>query len=106
MVVILWNRRFKNCCCCKTIINMPFTFETNQQGIFPVIYLKNDEEKTLAEIYSFGALLNAFKINDSINIIDGFASPQDASDNITAGFRSAKLNPYVCRITNGEYTFK
>ncbi|MEP6682572.1 MAG: aldose 1-epimerase [Parafilimonas sp.] len=85
---------------------MAFKVEISDKEIFPVVYLRNDEERSSAEIYSFGALLNAFKINNSINIIDGFGSPQDAKDNITKGFRSAKLNPYVCRVTNGEYTFK
>jgi aldose 1-epimerase len=85
---------------------MPFSIEINNQEIFPVIFLKNDEEKSSAEIYSFGALLNTFKINNSINIIDGFSSPQDAKDNITKGFKSAKLNPYVCRTAKGKYVFK
>jgi len=85
---------------------MAFEIEINDKEIFPVIYLKNNEEKNVAEIYSFGALLNAFKVNDSMNVIDGFASPQDARDNVTNGFKSAKLNPFVCRITNGEYVFK
>jgi aldose 1-epimerase len=85
---------------------MALEIEINDQEIFPVIYLKNDEEKSVAEIYSFGALLNAFRIKDSTNIIDGFASPQDARDNITERFNSAKLNPFVCRIANGEYAFK
>ncbi|HEY2726495.1 MAG TPA: hypothetical protein VGI61_04945 [Parafilimonas sp.] len=43
---------------------MLFTIEINEREIFPVIYLKNDKEKTVAEIYSFGAILNAFKINN------------------------------------------
>jgi aldose 1-epimerase len=85
---------------------MPFSVEINEQEIFPIIYLKNDEENSSAEIYSFGALLNAFKINNSINIIDGFSSPQDAEDNITNGFKSAKLSPYVCRTAKGKYVFK
>ncbi|MEP6467820.1 MAG: aldose 1-epimerase [Parafilimonas sp.] len=84
---------------------MAFTIQINKQEIFPVIYLKYDEEKSVAEIYSFGALLNAFTINKTVNIIDGFTSPQNAKDNIINGFKSAKLSPYVCRITKGEYAF-
>ena len=45
------------------------------------------------------------KLIDSINIIDGFSSPQDAKENITNGFKSAKLSPFVCRIANGKYVF-
>jgi aldose 1-epimerase len=84
---------------------MAFTIDINEQHIFPVIYLKNEIEKTSAEVYAFGALLNAFTINYSIDIIDGFTSPQDAKDNITNGFKSAKLSPFVCRIANGKYVF-
>jgi len=82
---------------------MGFTVEVNGKEIFPVIILKNEEEKTSAEVYAFGALLNAFTIQGSKNIIDGFSSPQDARENITSGFKSAKLNPFVCRVLNGEY---
>ena len=84
---------------------MKFSIDINTNGIFPVITLKSEEEKTSAEIYAFGALLNSFTINGSINIIDGFVSPQDAKDNITNGFKSAKLSPFVCRIKDGKYTF-
>lgn len=80
--------------------------EENQ--IFPVIRLADGEGTLFAEIYSRGALLNAFTItqnNQLYNVIDGFASPQDAVDNITAGFKSAKLSPFVCRIAEGKYKF-
>ncbi|MBV9961692.1 MAG: hypothetical protein JO072_05540, partial [Parafilimonas sp.] len=84
---------------------MSFTVHINKDEIFPVIILKNEEEKTSAEIFAFGALLNAFIIKDSINIIDGFTSVTDAKNNITNGFKSAKLNPFVCRVLNGTYEF-
>jgi aldose 1-epimerase len=84
---------------------MKFSIDINTNEIFPVITLKNEEEKTSAEIYAFGALLNGFIINNSTNIIDGFVSPQDAKDNIYKGFKSAKLNPFVCRVKDGKYSF-
>ncbi|HEX5150649.1 MAG TPA: aldose 1-epimerase [Parafilimonas sp.] len=84
---------------------MAFTIDINEKEIFPVIHLTNDAEEASAEIYAFGALLNNFKTKNSINIIDGFASPQDAMDNITNGFKSAKLSPFVCRIANGKYVY-
>ena len=84
---------------------MAFTVEINDDDIFSVIYLRNNEEATCAEIYTFGALLNAFKISGSINLIDGFSSVQDAHDNITNGFKSAKLSPFVCRMNKGKYFF-
>lgn len=85
---------------------MAFTIEINKSGIFPVIHLKNNAEETSAGIYAFGGLLNRFAIKNSPNIIDGFTSPQDAKDNITNAFKSAKLNPFVCRLANGKYSFE
>jgi len=84
---------------------MAFTITITEKEIFPVIHLKNEEEETSVEIYAFGALLNSFKAKNSTNIIDGFASPQDAMDNITNGFKSAKLSPFVCRIADGKYVY-
>ena len=84
---------------------MAFTINITEKEIFPVIHLKNETEETSVEIYAFGALLNSFKAKSSTNIIDGFASPQDAMDNITNGFKSAKLSPFVCRIANGKYVY-
>ena len=85
---------------------MSFSTKIDTNGIFPVIHLLDDEQKTAAEIYSFGALLNAFKIANSINIIDGFTSPQNARENITNGFNSAKWSPCGCRSSNGKYVFE
>lgn len=82
---------------------------SEESGLFPVIHLKDEKNNTTAEIYSFGALLNAFTIqagNSTQNVIDGFISPQDAAANITAGFKSARLSPFVCRVTGGKYAFE
>ena len=84
---------------------MAFTIEINKADIFPVIHLKNNAEETSAEIYAFGGLLNKLSIKNSANVIDGFTSPHDAKDNITNGFKSAKLNPFVCRLASGKYSF-
>jgi len=84
---------------------MAFTVSINKDQIFPVIALKDDAAGSLIEVYSFGALLNGFKMKDAGNIIDGFTSPEDAVVNITNAFKSAKLSPFVCRIENGEYVF-
>lgn len=83
---------------------MPFKIKINSSGVFPVITLKDESNNTSFEIYAFGALLNAFNIQ-SKNIVDGFTSPQDAIDNITNGFKSAKLSPYVCRLSEGIFEF-
>lgn len=85
---------------------MAFSVDIKNDDAFAVVHLKNEAAKTIIEIYAFGALLNAFIIHDSINIIDGNSSPQDAVDNITNGFKSAKLSPYVCRTANGKFEFE
>lgn len=79
-----------------------------EKQLFPIIRLADAEETLFAEIYSRGALLNAFALNHNnqlFNVIDGFTSPQDAVDNITSGFKSARLSPFVCRVASGVYKF-
>ena len=72
--------------------------------------LKNKENGTEAEVYAFGALMNRFAIKKDgklVNAIDSYASPKDAEANITDGFRSAKLSPFVCRLAKmGEFSFE
>ncbi len=80
----------------------------NLEG-FPIITLTNTLTGSNAEIYSKGGLLNAFHVplnGKLFNAIDGFANRQDTIDNITKGFKSAKLSPFVCRMQNGKYTFQ
>jgi aldose 1-epimerase len=87
---------------------MPFSVQIDKEDLFPVIRLKDKNNNTEAEIYSFGAILNAFTIEGKkgkANIIDGFTSPTDARETITKTFRSAKLSPFVCRLQKGEYIF-
>ena len=65
---------------------MAFKADINAQGIFPVITLKDESNNCEAEVYAFGALLNSFSIitaAGNTNVIDGFASPKDAIENIT-----------------------
>jgi aldose 1-epimerase len=88
---------------------MHFEVTIDEQPIFPIITLKDNDSGCKAEIYSFGGLLNAFYIpvkNKPINIVDGFSSVADAEKNITNGFKSAKLSPFVCRMYKGEYQFE
>lgn len=73
------------------------------------VVLKNNVTGTFAEMFCFGALLNKFSIKRNckeINVINGYENVDDATRNITNGFKSAKLLPFVCRIKNGEYVFE
>jgi aldose 1-epimerase len=85
---------------------MSFEVFIDHSQTIPVILLKDLENKTSAEIYGFGGILNAFNIikdNKNINIVAGFDSMEDAKEHITNGFKSAKLSPFVCRMANGKY---
>lgn len=71
--------------------------------------LKNNQNDTEVEIFTFGALLNKFIIQKGgipINVIDGFTCPEDAEQHITDSFKSAKLSPFVCRLDKAAYSFE
>jgi len=75
----------------------------------PVITLKDHQNQTTAEIYAFGGILNAFSLNideKNQNLVAGFDSVSDAKENITNGFKSAKLSPFVCRMGFGKYNWE
>ena len=79
----------------------------DQEG-FPIITLTDTLAGTEAEIYAFGGLLNAFRVPVSgklFNVVDGFSGGEDVAANITNGFKSAKLSPFVCRMFEGKYRF-
>lgn len=88
---------------------MPFeTIVTGEPGHL-VITLKDLNTGCQAEVYGFGGLLNAFRVpcnGGLVNVIDGFSSVKDAMDNITNGFKSTKLSPFVCRMNRGKYRFE
>lgn len=87
---------------------MSFSATINNKEKYPSISLKDEISECEVEIYSFGALLNSFSValnGSMINIVDGFQSSIDAEQNISNGFKSAKLSPFVCRMNKGEYNF-
>jgi len=87
---------------------MRFKVVINQQQAYPIIHLIDTQTGCYAEIFAFGGLLNAFQIplnGTLLNCIDGFESVEDAQEKITAGFKSAKISPFVCRLHNGTYNF-
>lgn len=87
---------------------MRFHVLTHKEGPFPIIHLTDTQSGCKAEIYATGGLLNAFTFpvseKEQINIVDGFSSPEDMLANITNGFKSTKLSPFVCRMHQGKYT--
>ncbi len=88
---------------------MPFIVISQGAAADRTIILQNADRSCEAEIYCFGGLLNAFRIQTSrgfINTVDAFASTRDAQEHITNGFKSAKLSPYPCRMQEGRYQYK
>lgn len=88
---------------------MSFEVLVDRSAQYPAVTLRNTVSGAEAEIYGFGGLLNAFRIpvhGQMVNAIEGFASVADAVINITHGFKSAKLSPYVCRLNEGSYVFE
>ncbi|MCF7521817.1 aldose 1-epimerase [Neisseria sp. ZJ106] len=69
----------------------------------------NHQGRRRAEIYLFGALLNRYEIEltdgSRFNAVQGYENPQQARETLTAGFHSAKLSPFACRIRCGQYRF-
>ena len=87
---------------------MAFEILVAKNGNDAVITLKDLTEKSSVEIYTFGALLNNFSAqhhHETINVIEGFSSIEDAKQNLTPFFKSAKLSPFVCRVKDGKYKF-
>ena len=87
---------------------MSFHVSESGAGRDKVVVLEDDATGTKAEVYAFGALLNAFSIKQNgkdKNVIYGFQNTEDAAKHITPLFQGAKLSPFVCRIKEGHYTF-
>jgi aldose 1-epimerase len=56
-----------------------------------------------------GALLHEYSIplgNRRIQVINGYKNGNDLKNNYPASYKSAKLSPFVCRISEGRYTFE
>jgi aldose 1-epimerase len=56
-----------------------------------------------------GALLHEFSIplgNRRIQVLDNYKNQADLHKNLSSSFKSAKLSPFVCRISGGKYSFE
>ncbi len=87
-----------------------FAIEVNNENGFEKIVLRDTLSKTFVDIIpSCGAILHAFTVFHNgffLNIIDHYESEADFADNVTSkGFKSCKLSPFACRMTNATYQF-
>ena len=81
----------------------------NEEG-FDKIILKDTASKTFVEIFpSCGGILHGFHVLHNgqwINVIDHYEDAGDFKNNVTSkGFKSCKLSPFACRISNAHYNF-
>jgi aldose 1-epimerase len=56
-----------------------------------------------------GALLHEFSIplgNRRIQVIDNYKNQTDLHTHLSTSYKSAKLSPFVCRISEGKYSFE
>src|SRR5688500_11033964 len=88
---------------------MAFEILVEEAVNYSIITLRNTETKHEAEIYSFGALLNAFRFpfeRSVITIVVAFSSPETAKQTKTTLFGSTKLSSFVCRMKDGKYQWR
>ncbi len=70
---------------------MSFHIQEEGSGNDKKLILKNEQTGTSAEIFCFGALLNAFTVQsgkDSINVVDGFTDVSHAKADMNNGFKA------------------
>ncbi len=87
---------------------MAFEILINDTASHSTITLTDVDSGCIAEVYAFGALLNAFSIPiqySVLNVVEGFSSVEDAEQNIVSAYKSAKLSPFACRMKHGTYSF-
>lgn len=82
---------------------MSFTIAIEETGV-----IRLADAQTTVEIYTSGALLNKFVITHSngtaYNCIDGLSQISEVPKN--NWFKSAKMSPFVCRLSNASFHFQ
>ncbi|MDB5191521.1 MAG: aldose 1-epimerase [Segetibacter sp.] len=87
---------------------MSFTIRITGNETDSVVLLTDTNNQTTVEIFTFGALLNAYTVvcdGQPLNVVDGFGSVDKAKQKISPMFNGAKLSPFVCRLKNRKYKF-
>ena len=88
---------------------MPYKIVTTGELENQIIRIENENTKSYIEIFALGAILNKYVIETDegfVNCIDAYQSPQDVEGLMTKRFQGAKLSPFVCRLTNGTFSFE
>lgn len=81
-----------------------FRINTYGEGSLWTVYQLEDTVQDIRVdiVPSAGAILNAWWVGAQ-NIVDGYEGREDFQERVHAGFRSAKLLPFVCRLNKATY---
>jgi aldose 1-epimerase len=89
---------------------MRYSIGHETENGLPLVVLRDLSGGTEAKILpSMGGLLHAFSIpvNGSLfNVIDNYANLNQAQNEISRSYKSAKLSPFPCRIADARYQFQ
>ncbi len=87
-----------------------FGISRKQENGFDIIVLEDSATGTSVEVIpACGAILHAFNVQHEgnvLNIVEQYGSKNEFDEAAEAeGFKSCKLSPFVCRLTEGRYHF-
>ena len=85
---------------------MSFQIEINPIDSFKMIQIRDTEAEVTIEISTKGALLNRWELQQAgtpHSFIVGNSFEKGWNEFEKAGFRSAKMSPFVCRLHQGQY---
>ena len=84
---------------------MSFSIDIQPISTFKRIRIANHESKASIDIMSKGGVLNSWlQTNDQWDIIDGNNFESGWGDYESNGFKSGKMSPYACRLSQGQFT--
>lgn len=84
---------------------MAFSIAHLQRQGFSMIELKDGTGTRVAIIPALGASLHAFEVG-GLNVIDSYPDMDAFHAGVNDSFKSVKLSPFACRISNATYTWE
>ena len=89
---------------------MRFSIHTVTNLEWSLLEIKDEETGTEVKILpEYGAMLNTFSVRkkngESVNVIHHYDNIYALKHGLDQSYQSAKLSPFVCRISNGAYSF-
>lgn len=85
---------------------MSFTIDIQPHFDFKIIRITNNDSNVYLDIVSKGGLLNSWVQpvgSEQFDVIDGNDLSKGWMDFESTGFKSAKMNPFCCRLNEGKY---